>query len=83
MWKQTLDTQIRMNKQWVPGFAAVEKLYIGLHAQFTGLGLITESQDTVYVPIPNSQNALPKTMSVWRLTTKGENRLALARGFQR
>jgi hypothetical protein len=81
-WHEQFNS-FRKNPEWKPTAAAVELLLIELHRQFTGLRLITDAQETIYVPQQYSQTPKPVTLPVWRLTSKGQMKLALTRGYKR
>jgi hypothetical protein len=62
-------------------FGAVELLRNDLHRQLTGLGLIREERETVYRDDPLSRRSTAETRTIWKLTPKGEQQLALTRGY--
>ncbi len=80
-WLENWQSYLR-NDSWTPNFKALELIVTDLHRQFTGLGLISESKETVYVPQLHGAAPVPQTMSIWKLTTKGERQIALSRGFK-
>jgi hypothetical protein len=84
-WWEQAKTFLNSNRHEFPSFESTKRIRGDLHTQFTGLGLIQESLETVYVPDSNNPFGpqIAKTVSVWRLTTKGERQLALRRGRPR
>lgn len=70
------------NDSWTPKSKALELIVTDLHRQFTGLGLVSESKETVYIPQLHGAAPVPQTMSIWKLTTRGEKQIALSRGFK-
>ena len=84
-WWEQAKAFLNNDRHVFPSFESTRKVREELHAQFTGLGLIQESMETVYFPDHNNPFGpqIPKTVGVWRLTTKGERQLALRRGHLR
>jgi hypothetical protein len=62
---------------------AIQTLFVELHRQFTGLGLITEARDVIYEPSYGQSQPTPKVQKIWRLTEKGEKYIALKHGTLR
>jgi hypothetical protein len=81
-WKKAATNVVQT---WftVPRLLPITLIAGDLLRQFNGLGLIREDKETIYVPIPYSQGSNPETTDIWRLTPKGQQRLAFARGYKR
>jgi hypothetical protein len=74
-----------MNKDnyYFPSLQPTKMILDDVHRQFSGLGFLQESMETIYVPQQYGNLPTPKTMSVWKLTQKGERHMALIRGYLR
>jgi hypothetical protein len=64
-----------------PTSSAVQRIRIDLHRQFSDLGLLSESQEVLYLPTYGQNAPRPKQELIWRLTEKGEKYIASKRGF--
>ena len=66
-----------------PTFSSVETIIRDVRRQFNGLDLMQESKETTYYTPPFGGPQQTRTEDIWRLTLKGQQRLALAQGYRR
>lgn len=76
-------TTIYQVGSWIPNFGAVNAICVDLHRQFTGLGIIGETREIEYRANSVGGGTTPISVTVWRLTPRGEQHLAIRRGFTR
>jgi hypothetical protein len=81
-WRQA-GLEVIRNWPTMPRLQPITVIAEDILRQFNGLGLVREDKETIYVPIPYSQSTSAETTDVWRLTEKGQQRLALAQGYRR
>ena len=81
-WREAAKNVIATYHE-MPTLQPIQVIIRDVLRQFNGLGLLTEVKVTVHENVPYSQGTKAVTTDVWRLTAKGQQRLALARGIRR
>ena len=81
-WKEAA-LNVTQNWQTMPKIAPIDTMIEEILVQFSGLELLSESKETIYVPVAYSNASKAETIDLWRLTPKGQKQLALALGYRR
>ncbi|WP_433973214.1 DUF4062 domain-containing protein [Tunturiibacter lichenicola] len=82
LW-EAAEPYLKKDHHYFPELKPVKLVLNDIHRQFAGLGFLEENMETIYIDQSYGAAPSPKTMSVWKLTPRGQTHMAMMRGHLR